>query len=235
MSFKNLVNHYKKTINYDGSNSKIEYENAYIDNMRDSFFDNIAWTQVTKNSDTTVYDTWIYDGDTNAKAMGHKKLVSYPYNTAQFSVGDYVHFSYASTSTTWIITSLDKQDIYDVNGRIFQCNKVLKWKTSNNVTYTYDTFLINKIQHKDGIFDNKYLSIGDGQFIATLPDNSITRTLNRNVRFIVDDIAYKITFIDLSMNGLCLLTLVEHQINTANDDLNNDIADNTGYPTWDLG
>jgi hypothetical protein len=209
-------------------------EQDITDNIREGFYDNPNWYNVYKNDDnSTTYDVIINRGDKKSKSNGYKELISYPYDTIVFNIGDYIHWNYDGTDSVWLLISLDKQYSYNVNGRIVRCNHTLKWKNSNNVTKSYCCFLSNEVKYSEGVFDNKYMRIGDGQYNAIIQANADTNTLKRDDRFVINDVVYKISYIDKATNdGLYLITLIEGQVNTANDDLVNDIADNTGYPTW---
>lgn len=226
MSFKNLVNCYKKVINYDGSNIKNEYENSYIDNMKDSFFDNIAWTQVSKNFNYNIlYDTWIFEGDTKDKDVPYKRLLSYPYDSIQFQRGDYIHFNYASTPTTWLLTTLESQYNYDINGRIYLCNNILKWKDEFNNTKEYPCVILDKAT--GGFFDyNTNIIVPDGVIYVSAQWNEDTMKITENKRFILNKQAFRVNFVDsFSAGNVVTFTMKKEEINTATDNIELGIAD----------
>ena len=191
------------------------------------FFSQPGYAEIYKNNiSSTFYDVIIMDGDKEDKTVGYKKLLSYPYDTVRFSIGDYIYWDFGGEDTIWILTSLDKQFTYEVNGKIYKCNTTLKWKNTNGVTISYPVSLeAFKFSSESTAKEvNNRLIIGDGKRYVTMQRNSDTLQLKRNNRFIFDDRAWKIVDLDTT-HELVQLSLEEHQVNTSTDDLVNEIAD----------
>ncbi|WP_459586059.1 hypothetical protein, partial [Enterobacter asburiae] len=76
------------------------------------------------------------EGNSDDKTLGYKKMLSYPYQTLQFGIGDYIHFKYLHIRdvpqkwTTWLLISLDTLRLFNVNGRMVPCNQTLNMSTS---------------------------------------------------------------------------------------------------------
>ena len=190
------------------------------------FYGQPGYAEVYKNNlPATPYDVIISEGDRVNKNVGYKSMLSYPYATIQFNIGDYIHWTYGDNAEIWILASLDRQLSFSVSGRIYKCNTTLKWKNSLGATIQYPaTIEAFKFSSEDTIKVSERFFTGDAKRYATLQLNSDTADLKRNNRFIFDERAWKIVDIDKS-HDLVQLALEEHQVNTSTDDLINEIAD----------
>jgi hypothetical protein len=158
-------------------------------------------------------------------------MLSYPYDTIKFDIGDYVYWTYGGRSEIWILTSLDRQLTFSVSGRIYKCNTTLNWKNSFGETIQYPAAIeAFKFSSEDTVKVSERFLTGDAKRYVTLQLNDDTIELKRNNRFIFDERAWKIVDIDKS-HDLVQLALEEHQVNTSTDDLVNEIADAYIDPT----
>lgn len=107
-------------------------ENDIINNIRDNFYSlpNVETVYINFTA-TPTYDVQIKSGNISKDFLGYKTMISYPYDNIKFSLGDYIHWSYGGENTIWLLLSLDRQNIYDVKGRIFLCNRILKIEISS--------------------------------------------------------------------------------------------------------
>lgn len=210
------------------------YEDTSTDALKDSFFDNPFYEQVIKNFDTTTtYDVWITEGDKRDKTVGYKRMVSYPYDTVQFKIGDYIRFNYGGAEQFWLVASLDKHKIYDVNGRIWECNIELKWKDSDSNEFSY--MATDKIlgESGHGTAMNRSLDMIDGKMLVYVQKNDDTDTIYEGQRFIIGRNAYHVTLVeDIYFGDILTIFFEVDQVNQAEDDLDNDIADNTNADGW---
>lgn len=195
--------------------------------IANDFFIQPGYAEIYKNGiSSTLYDVIISEGDKTNKTVGYKMMLSYPYDTVQFSVGDYIYWNYGEESTIWLLTSLDKQFTYSVAGKIYKCNITLKWKDIDGNTISYPSALeAFKLSSESTINEsgNRFI-IGDGKRYISLQRNADTLKLKRNQRFIFDNRAWKIVDLDTT-HELIQASLEEHQINASTDDLVNEIAD----------
>lgn len=102
----------------------------FVSSFADTFESDISYAQVYKNfDDTSLYDTWIFDGNVDTEIVGTKKFMSYPYNEVQFKVGDYIHWQ----GDVWLMMSLDTTRYYNVCGEVTPCNQVFKWYNKSGI------------------------------------------------------------------------------------------------------
>lgn len=108
--------HYKEEINQN------------MEKVKESFFRNPQFQTVYKNFN---YDeplwVWIGEGDVDYKQVGYQKMFSYPYDEYKFDIGDYITCIYNGIETTWLITSINKNQKYNVIAHIEKTNNSLKW------------------------------------------------------------------------------------------------------------
>lgn len=229
MTFRSIVSSYKKLINYDGANSKTEYQNSYKDTLVECFFDNIAYTQVKLNSDDiTLYDVWIYDGNKKDDLSGHKLFKSYPYDEIKFNIGDYIVWDYGGVESTWLLTSLDKQFNFQVDGRIKKCNNTLKFYVNSKLK-SYPCVVDDKGDNK---FDfHQLITLPKGIVFVTTQNNDYTNTIGINQRFIFGSDPYRtIDINNFTGENILLITMMKEPV-APDDDVTNQIANKPATDT----
>jgi hypothetical protein len=195
-------------------------------NIKLNFTQQPNYRQVYKNLDySTTYDILFANGNVKDKTVGYKQLISYPYDDYMFSKGDYIHMTYGGELTTWLLITLDTTALYDVKGRIEQCNNTMKWQDSNGVTMSYPCVIQDEIR-EDRIRGNKTITLPDGYITVYVQENEHTGNLKINKRFIFNGTAYEIrSLINYADTGLIRFIMVKDTENSETDDLVNNIAD----------
>ena len=121
--------------------------NQNMGKVKESFFRNPQFQTVYKNFN---YDeplwVWIGEGDYDYKQVGYQKMFSYPYDEYKFDIGDYITCIYNDKETTWLITSISKNQKYNVVAHIEKTNNSLNWINDYG----------KLISHRC-VIDNKYL------------------------------------------------------------------------------
>jgi hypothetical protein len=197
-------------INEDNKNLVIE-----------NFFNQPNYYSITKNSDAvTHYDVLIAEENKKDNIVGFKKLISYPYTTTQFAIGDYINWG----SEIWMLTTLDEQYDYSVGGKIIKTNAYLKWRDVNNVLISYPCIKGNKATYT-GLEIGKDVVLPRGEIIVQVQDNVYTSDIKESKRFIIDGKAYEVQFLHV-IDGLLELYMGSAGT-SAYDDLVNDIANDT--------
>lgn len=187
----------------------------------DNFENQPNYYIITKNFDlATTYKVLIAEENKKDNIIGYKKLISYPYVTTQFTIGDYINWD----SNVWLLSTLDDQYDYSVGGRIVKTNADLKWRDDNGVLISYPCFKTNRATDT-GFWFGKGVVLPEGNITAQVQINSDTNTIFIGKRFIIDGMAYKVHFMH-PIEGLLELYFETDAISEY-DDLINDIADNT--------
>lgn len=202
--------------------SDAEYINA--DNKQyviDNFENQPNYYLIMKNSDAvTTYKVLIVEENKKDNIVGYKKLISYPYTTTQFALGDYIVWG----SDTWLLTTLDEQYDYSVGGKIIKTNAYLKWRDENNVLKSYACIKSNRATSTD-LSSGQDIVLPQGNIVVQVQDNIYTAAIPDGKRFIIDGKAYVVQYSHL-IDGLLEVYLESTAISDY-DDLVNDIAYDT--------
>jgi hypothetical protein len=155
--------------------------------IAEDFNTNIYHKSVYKNLDKSkTYDIQIYDGKDNKK-----KFISYPYETIQFSIGNYI--SYVDKNGVYqilMIVSLDQTNEWEVNGEIEDCNYTFTWQNSSGTILSYPS--IKKTTNTVGINEGNVISLPNSIVTIELPFDSETKLLDVDRRFFIDDLSVEI-------------------------------------------
>jgi len=188
----------------------------------ENFFVQPNYYSITKNYDAvTHYDVLIAEENKKKDAVGYKILISYPYTTTQFSIGDYINWE----SKVWLLTTLDSQYDYSIGGKIVETNIDLNWLDDNSTLKSYRAYANNRISDA-GFNENKNLFALNGDIIIRVQSNVDTISLKENKRFIINGNAYRITNINNFVDGLLEFYMESADVSEYDDIINN-IANNT--------
>lgn len=119
---------FKSYKNNPFENHYLEEFNQNAEKIKESFFRNPQFQTVYKNFN---YDeplwVWIGEGNYDYDQVGYQKMFSYPYDEYKFDIGDYITCIYNDIETTWLVTSINKNQKYNVVARIEKTNNSLRW------------------------------------------------------------------------------------------------------------
>lgn len=199
--------------------------NAYGGSISNSVKNNILQTINNSFEDSPFYRLVDINGiqvgcrveSTNEE--NKKKLLFKPDNTNK--TGDIVTID----SDKWIIIDYINNGII-ARGLIQKCNYLLKFYLSDNITLISTPAIVtNKIS--TGTDQDRYLILPEGKLEIVIQNNENNLTIKKGKRFIINDEAWKTSFVDkTTIPGLIKLT-VEADVLKDSDDLVNGIADNS--------
>lgn len=176
--------------------------------IKENFFRNPNYTQVTKNSDTQTYNCIIYDDNiTDDKDLGKQKLfISYPYSTIQFAIGDYISYEQNGITYTWLITTLDKKLYYNVFGTIQLCTQTLNFYDENHILYQIPCVVLDK--QNINTQEDKYLTTIDCDILVLVANNQVNNLISPNEIFKIGRWNYYVTKPDdITKPGLIVLPM----------------------------
>ena len=204
--------------------------NQHVDNH---FADTIDYHVVKRNGEPfellIIKDT---DGNTFKKKIKSK-------NSTPFNLGDYIEWN----NQIWLVTLLDTDDKTYHSGYMYLCTVPLRWQNSEGKIIERYVYSEDFTKYSSGITGNNTITIGDNQYGLTLPIDSETRKLARDMRFPIDfedaekpDI-YKLTNRKVNLNnneyfgrgGTMILTMSYDAFNV--DDDKRVVMDN-GKEVW---
>ena len=192
--------------------------NRHVD---ECFADTIDYHVVKRNGEPfellIIKDT---DGNTFKKKIKSK-------NSAPFNLGDYIEWN----NQIWLVTLLDTDDKTYHSGYMYLCTVPLRWQNSEGKIIERYVYSEDFTKYSSGITGNNTITIGDNQYGLTLPIDSETRKLARDMRFPIDfedaekpDI-YKLTNRKVNLNnneyfgrgGTMILTMSYDAFNAEED------------------
>ena len=218
------ISYFQKINNTYNAKSKQEVDlyllNQHVDNH---FADSIDYHVVSRNGEPfellIIKDT---DGNTFKKKIKSK-------HSTPFNLGDYIEWN----GQFWIVTLLDTDDKAYHSGYMYLCTVPLRWQNSEGKIIERYAYSEDFTKYSSGTTGNNTITIGDNQYGLTLPIDSETKKLKRDMRFPIDfddaekpDI-YKLTNRKVNLNnneyfgrgGTMLLTMSYDSFNADKDKL----------------
>lgn len=147
--------------------------NRHVD---ECFADTIDYHVVKRNGEPfellIIKDT---DGNTFKKKIKSK-------NSDPFNLGDYIEWN----NQIWLVTLLDTDDKTYHSGYMYLCTVPLRWQNSDGKIVERFGYSEDFTKYSKGSIGNSTITIGDNQYGLTLPIDSETKKLKRDMRFPID-------------------------------------------------
>ena len=171
------ISYFQKINNTYNAKSKQEVDlyllNQHVDNH---FADSIDYHVVKRNGELfellIIKDT---DGNTFKKKIKSK-------HSNPFNLGDYIEWN----NQIWLVTLLDPDDKTYHSGYMYLCTVPLRWQNSEGKIIERYAYSEDFTKYSSGTTGNNTITIGDNQYGLTLPIDSETRKLVRDMRFPID-------------------------------------------------
>jgi hypothetical protein len=135
--------------------------------------------------------------------------------------GDIVDYRYER----YLITSQVDRNEQSCRGRMKKCNQRLALNWDGQVKWFDAVVEARTFSTETG----KVISMPDGNIMVTVQDNADTRGIRLSQRFYMTHQPFKIVGMDRILNGIIQLSCTLDSINTAYDDVENNIADRWKY------
>ena len=171
------INYYMKIQNAYGTKSQREKQLVKVNrNMKKHFYDTFDTEKVLLNGNP--FDLMIIkDTDGNT----YKKKIKSPHNQ-KFNLGDYVKWN----GQYWLITLMDYDDKTWNRGYMYLCTVLLRWQNSNGDIIERWEYSEDFTKYSTGTYGNNSVTLGENQYGLTLPVDSETKFLKRDIRFPID-------------------------------------------------
>ncbi len=171
------IDYFMKIQNAYGTKNRREKELAKVNReMSKHFEDTFDTEEVLINGVPTelmiIKDT---DGNTFKKKIKTK-------HEDRFNLGDYVLWN----NQVWLITLVDVDDKTWNRGYMYLCTVPLRWQNSEGRIIERFAYSEDFTKYSSGVTGNNTIKIGDNQYGLTLPIDSETKKLNRDMRFAID-------------------------------------------------
>lgn len=171
------MSYFQKINNTYKSQSKQETD-LYLLNrhVEECFADTIDYHVVKRNGEP--YELLIIK-DTDGNTF-KKKIKARP--STPFNLGDYIEWN----GQMWLITLLDPNEKTYHSGYMYLCTVPLRWQNSEGEIIERYAYSEDFTKYSSGTTGNNTITIGDNQYGLTLPIDSETRKLKRDMRFPID-------------------------------------------------
>ena len=171
------MGYFQKINNTYKSQSKQEMD-LYLLNrhVEECFADTIDYHVVKRNGEP--YELLIIK-DTDGNTF-KKKIKARP--SAPFNLGDYIEWN----GQMWLITLLDPNEKTYHSGYMYLCTVPLRWQNSEGKIIERYAYSEDFTKYSSGTTGNNTITIGDNQYGLTIPIDSETRKLKRDMRFPID-------------------------------------------------
>jgi hypothetical protein len=177
---------------------------------------------------TESYIAMISDLNAFKYTIPLKKLTLYPYDNAfeLLDQGDYVSFDYSGQLTDWLVLNLDKHYDYNVVGRIYKSNNVMKWINDSGEIISYPCiFNSSKTGANADIMTDKYMEVVSKDRTVFVQKNDGTLSIDEGDRFIFGSNVFRIGHIDdYGIDGVIQFYMEQDQSNDETDNFELGIA-----------
>ena len=171
------ISYFQKINNTCNTKSKQEVDlyllNKHVD---DHFADTIDYHVVKRNGEPfellIIKDT---DGNTFKKKIKSK-------HSTPFNLGDYIEWN----NQIWLVTLLDPNEKTYHSGYMYLCTVPLRWQNSEGKIIERYAYSEDFTKYSTGVTGNNTIQIGENQYGLTLPIDSETKKLRRDLRFPID-------------------------------------------------
>ena len=230
------INYFMKVQNAYGTKNRREKELVKVNSQMTKHFEDTYDTEDVLLNGEPFKLMIIKDTDGNT----FKKKIKSPHGR-KFNLGDYVQWN----GQTWLITLLDPDDKTWCRGYMYLCTVPLRWQNSDGKIVERFAYSEDFTKYSKGSIGNFVTKIGDNQYGLTLPVDSETKKLKRDMRFPIDfddaeipDV-YELSNRKVSLNnneyfgrgGTMILTLSLEAFNS-NTDFKVEFPEDSGKEVW---
>lgn len=171
------MDYFMKIQNAYGTKSKHEKELAKVNREMSKHFEDTFDSETVLINGIPSSLMIIKDADRNTFK---KKIKSR--HKEKFNLGDYVFWN----EQHWIITLIDTDDKTWNRGYMYLCSVPLRWQNSDGEIIVRWAYSEDYTKYSSGVKGNSTLSLGDNQYGLTIPIDSETKKLHRDLRFSID-------------------------------------------------
>lgn len=171
------LDYFQKINNTYKSESRQETDLFLLNRHFDECFsDTIDYHVVKRNGEPfeliIIKDT---DGNTFKKKIKSK-------HSSPFNLGDYIEWN----NQIWLVTLLDPNEKTYHSGYMYLCTVPLRWINSDGELVERYSYSEDFTKYSTGVTGNNTVQIAENQYGLTLPIDSQTKQLKRDMRFAID-------------------------------------------------
>ena len=171
------INYFMKIQNAYGTKNRREKELVKINNEMSRHFEDTYGTVDILLNGTPTKLMIIKDTDNNT----FKKKIKSVHGD-KFNLGDYIEWN----NQKWLVTLIDADERTWNRGYMYLCTVPLRWQNSEGKIIERYVYAEDFTKYSNGVTGNNTITIGDNQYGLTLPVDSETKKLKRDMRFPLD-------------------------------------------------
>lgn len=171
------INYFMKIQNAYCTKNRREKELAKINNEMSKHFEDTYGTVDILLNGTPTQLMIIKDTDNNT----FKKKIKSVHGD-KFNLGDYIEWNHQK----WLITLIDADERTWNRGYMYLCTVPLRWQNSEGKIIERYVYSEDFTKYSNGTTGNSTITIGDNQYGLTVPVDSETKKLKRDMRFPID-------------------------------------------------
>lgn len=171
------MSYFQKINNTYKSKSRQETDLYLLNRHVDECFADTVDYHVVKRNGKPFELLIIKDTDNNTFK---KKIKSRP--SEPFNLGDYIEWN----NQIWLVTLVDTDDKTYHSGYMYLCTVPLRWQNSEGKIIERYVYSEDFTKYSSGTTGNSTITIGDNQYGLTVPVDSETKKLKRDMRFPID-------------------------------------------------
>lgn len=126
------------------------------------------------------------------------------------NIGDYVQWA----NSYWIVETCNSDNEIYKDGKMNQCNYLLKWQNDNGDIIERWSFIQSASKYNDGTDGNNIITIGSDQLSVMIPVDEESLSLNKKdgIKFFIDNNKIKPTVYELTGTGNVINTFNCHGV-----------------------
>lgn len=171
------MDRYTARINLHGTTQRERMVNRTKANLQNKVVDNLSYktiklngieTQLVINEGTQPY---------------YKEFESMP--GQEINIGDYIEWA----NSWWLVTTCDYDDELYRNGRLQQCNYLLKWQNELGEIIERQAVVLSASKYNDGLAESNVISLGSDKLSINIPLDAEALKLKKSMakKFFIDN------------------------------------------------
>ena len=170
------MDRYEARINLHGTTQRERAKNRLITHLNDKTQHSLSCKDILLNGIKTQL---IINSGTQPY---YKEFQSLP--SQQINIGDYVKWA----NSYWIVTTCDSDDEIYRDGKLEQCNYILKWQNELGEIIERNAVISSASKYNDGTTSNNVITLGSDQLSVIIPldEEAIKLKKSMGKKFFID-------------------------------------------------
>ena len=170
------MDRYEARINLHGTTQRERAKNRLITHLNDKTQHSLSCKDILLNG---VKTQLIINSGTQPY---YKEFQSLP--SQQINIGDYVEWA----NSYWIVTTCDSDDEIYRDGKLEQCNYLLKWQNELGEIIERNAVISSASKYNDGTTSNNVITLGSDQLSVIIPldEEAIKLKKSMGKKFFID-------------------------------------------------